>query len=151
MLMVKWTQRSIDQDNPEVNHICIQIYGNLIHTFGDWSPELFYLTLLSLIAPEYSILTYGSCKRFHIPQGTISNHTFKAHFPLIKLNPYYLLVALKGSVFKSHCVIWFAFWDSHKCCWSHPCSACWTLKKKREQEIARTSSAGFTWWDAAHN
>ena len=27
--MVKWTQRSIDQDNPEVNHICIQIYGNL--------------------------------------------------------------------------------------------------------------------------
>lgn len=29
MLMVKWTQRSIDQDSPEVNLTCMQIYGNL--------------------------------------------------------------------------------------------------------------------------
>lgn len=58
-----------------------------------------------------------------------STISFKAYFPLIKLNPHYLLVASQGWVFKSHCVVWFAFWDSYKCSWSHPCSVCWTLKK----------------------
>lgn len=38
-------------------------------------------------------------------KGQFPTISFKAYFPLIKPNPYYLLEASKGSVFKSLCCL----------------------------------------------